>query len=99
MSKVDDTIKKESEKSAAFKKAMERENRISTIAKSMREYRAKSGLTQTAFAKKAGVDRTTIARIESADMNPTLELIVRITENIGEPLSFRTLASKTRVEM
>jgi len=52
--------------------------RRTAIADRLREQRGDSGLTQEGLAKKAGVDRKTVNRIENALFSPSVDTIFRL---------------------
>jgi len=51
--------------------------------------RKESGLSQRALAERVGCSRSTVARIESGDMDPTLTMLARITSAAGGQLEVR----------
>jgi transcriptional regulator with XRE-family HTH domain len=51
--------------------------------------RRESGLSQRALAERVGCSRSTIARIESGDMDPTVTMLARITSAAGRQLEIR----------
>ena len=51
------------------------------------KHRKKSGLTQEEVAKKAGLSRSTISRIESFSLNPDLKTLISICNVYGISLS------------
>lgn len=51
--------------------------------------RMESGLSQRALAERVGCSRSTIARIETGDMDPTLTMLARITSAAGGRLEVR----------
>lgn len=51
--------------------------------------RRESGLSQRALADRVGCSRSTIARIESGDMDPTVTMLARITSAAGCRLEIR----------
>src|SRR5688500_7932339 len=53
------------------------------------EVRQESGLSQRALAARAGCSRSTIARIESGDMDPTVTMLARIASATGCQLELR----------
>lgn len=53
---------------------------------SVRQYRQFKGLTQEDLARKVGVRRETIIRLENAKYNPSLELAAHISFVLEEPL-------------
>lgn len=52
----------------------------------LKRYRLMKDLTQEDLAKKVGVRRETIMRLENAKYNPSLELAVRISRVLEAPL-------------
>lgn len=53
------------------------------IAKRIKQYRIKSGLTQAALGEKAKVDRNTIARLERGKHQPSLPTAKKLAEAFG----------------
>ncbi len=51
---------------------------IREFGRRVRERREAAGLTQAAFAEKAGMDRLYLGRLERGAQNPTLLLVARI---------------------
>ena len=49
-----------------------------------REYRKKSGITQTELGRRSGVSQPNITRFESGNYNPTLEFLVKIAAAMGK---------------
>lgn len=54
-----------------------------SIASVVREARRRAGLTQAALAERAGVPRSTVARIESGARTPSVELVERLVRAAG----------------
>lgn len=52
----------------------------------LKKYRQFNGLTQEELANKVNVRRETIARLENAKYNPSLELAVRISRELNTPI-------------
>ncbi|CEN31175.1 HTH-type transcriptional regulator [[Clostridium] sordellii] len=52
----------------------------------LKKYRQFNELTQAELANKVNVRRETIARLENAKYNPSLELAVRISNELNIPL-------------
>ena len=52
----------------------------------LKKYRQFNELTQEELANKVNVRRETIARLENAKYNPSLELAVRISNELNNPL-------------
>ena len=55
---------------------------------SMKEARARAGLSQQELAEKLGVSRQTINAIEKGDYNPTIRLCVGICKTLGLTLNY-----------
>lgn len=52
----------------------------------LKKYRQFNELTQEELAKRVNVRRETIARLENAKYNPSLELAVRISKEMNIPI-------------
>ncbi|MEG0844564.1 MAG: helix-turn-helix transcriptional regulator [Romboutsia sp.] len=52
----------------------------------LKKYRLFNKLTQEDLANKVNVRRETIARLENAKYNPSLELAVRISNELNTPI-------------
>ena len=52
----------------------------------LKKYRQLNELTQEELANKVNVRRETIARLETAKYNPSLELAVRISKELNTPI-------------
>ncbi|GAA3645037.1 helix-turn-helix transcriptional regulator [Asaccharospora irregularis] len=52
----------------------------------LKKYRQFNELTQEELAKRVNVRRETIARLENAKYNPSLELAVRISKELNIPI-------------
>ncbi len=57
------------------------------IAKRIKQYRIKSGLTQVALGDIAGISSTTIARVEGCVNPPSLETIEKLAKAFGVKVS------------
>jgi len=55
---------------------------MATFISNLKKYRQFNELTQEELAKKVNVRRETIARLENAKYNPSLELAVRISKEL-----------------
>lgn len=53
------------------------------IADRLREHRGDAGFTQEGLAKKAGLDRKTVNRIENAMFSPSVDTIFRLCKVLG----------------
>ena len=57
---------------------------ISTIAKNIKKYRAKLGISQDGLSKLASITLHTITKIESGSTpNPTIETMAKIAKGLG----------------
>jgi len=57
---------------------------IPIIAKNIKKYRAKLGVSQDKLSKLAGITLHTITKIESgATLNPTIETMAKIAKGLG----------------
>lgn len=87
MSKVKDYIRENSLKNPKFKRQIEVDNAKLDFAVRLAEQRKKAGMTQEELAKKIGKPQSTISRIETGEMNPTIELIIEISIGLDKQLS------------
>jgi len=66
---------------------------VITLAQALRERRKALGLTQAAFARRAGIPERTYLRIEAGDQNVKIGTYAQAAQELGLAL---TLASHTR---
>lgn len=66
------------------------------IAKNLADLRQRKGLSQSALAKASGTTRASIALLESGSGNPTLEILLKISQ--GLKISIDELISSPRAE-
>lgn len=66
------------------------------IAKNLSTIREKKGLSQASLAKVSGTTRATIALLESGSANPTLDILLKISQ--GLKISIDELISSPRAE-
>ncbi|MDK2584609.1 helix-turn-helix transcriptional regulator [Romboutsia sedimentorum] len=59
---------------------------MTTFISHLKKYRQFNGLTQEELANRVNVRRETIARLENAKYNPSLELAVRISKELDTPI-------------
>ena len=57
-------------------------NGVSRLAKTVRHWRIAAGLTQTAVAKRSGMNRSYLSRLESGRRNPTLATLERLAKTL-----------------
>ena len=78
--------KQELMKNPKFKKAYDDLEPEYRLASSLIQARLDKKLTQTELAKKAGVSRVVVARLESVTTNPTLATVNRVANVLGKEL-------------
>lgn len=59
---------------------------MTTFTSNLKKYRMFNELTQEELANRVNVRRETIARLENAKYNPSLELAVRISKELNTPI-------------
>ena len=59
------------------------ENQIDEITKTLKNIRIKKSITQTEIARKTGLSKQMISKIEVANGNPTLNTLVKYCDCIG----------------
>ncbi|TFI12404.1 XRE family transcriptional regulator [Thiopseudomonas sp. 4R-3cl] len=84
MSKVKEYIKKRSAESPQFKKQLEIERERLDLAIKLAELRNRSGYTQKELANKIGKPQSTISRIETGEMNPSIDLVIEIVNGLDK---------------
>jgi DNA-binding XRE family transcriptional regulator len=84
MSKINKFIAEESKRDSEFKKLVEVENERLEFALKLAELRKSVGLTQSELAKIIGKPQSTISRIETGEMNPSIELIIEKSKGLGK---------------
>jgi transcriptional regulator with XRE-family HTH domain len=57
-------------------------NGVSHLAKNVRHWRIAAGLSQTAVAKRSGMNRSYLSRLESVGRNPTLATLERLAKTL-----------------
>jgi transcriptional regulator with XRE-family HTH domain len=57
------------------------------IGRTLKQVREAKGLTQTELAKKAGVSRAYVFRLEAGGADPTVGLLQRLAKALGVPLT------------
>jgi transcriptional regulator with XRE-family HTH domain len=63
------------------------DQRLRAFGAAVREARNALGLSQEQFGYRAGMDRTYVSGIERGARNPTAQVMWRIADALGEPLS------------
>ena len=59
------------------------------IAEDLRRLRLDAGASQAAIARRAGIDRSVVTRLEAGTLNPTLETYVRLAAALGADYAAR----------
>lgn len=78
-----DTLIQQELKNPKFQKAYDQTVSIGNAAVALYEFRHELGYTQAVLAKKAGLAKSTIVRIETGIMNPRLETLQQIADSVG----------------
>lgn len=91
MSKNNEAIKKRMSESAVFKKAFEEEQMKLDLADLIFSLRQQTGLDQTNFAKKVKKSRSTIVRIENAQIQPSLSTLEEIAQSLGKRVEIKLI--------
>lgn len=91
MSKNSEAIKKRISESAVFKEAFEEEQMKLDLADLVFSLRQQTGLDQTNFAKKVKKSRSTIVRIENAQMQPSLSTLEEIAQSLGKRVEIKMI--------
>ncbi len=60
--------------------ARKRRNDVSQLARNVRHLRIAAGLTQGALAKRAGINRSQVSRLEAGHRKPTLDTLARLAK-------------------
>lgn len=86
MSRMDEIKARAIAKDPERKKTYEKESKRLKTAVMVVELREEHGLTQQMLADKAGVPKSTIVRIENAQVNTTVDMLSRIAQAVGKEL-------------
>lgn len=73
----------ESLRDPAFRLEWERTALARAVAMRVLQYRVEHGLSQTALARQLGMQQSAIARLESGDHTPSLEMLRRLSRGLG----------------
>jgi len=84
MSQVQNYIKKRAEKSEEFMQLMAIEEAKLNVALQLTELRKSAGLTQKQLAQKIGKPQSTISRVETGEMNPSIELVIELAQGLDK---------------
>ncbi len=66
-----------------FREEWERTRLAREVSTELVRYRAEHGLTQATLARRAGVGRAVIARLEAADHEPSPAVLAGLAESLG----------------
>lgn len=61
---------------------------MATVSERVKELRDSNDLNKTEFAKKIGVNRTTVTRYETGELKPTLDVMININKAFGVSLDW-----------
>lgn len=89
MSKIDEYIANRSKQSTEFAKAYEKESQQLQVAVEVRKLREKFNMSQREFAKLVGKPQSTIARIESGQMNVSINVLNEIATATKQKLTVK----------
>lgn len=89
MSKIDEYIAGRSKKSTEFAETYKRETQQLQVAVEVRNLRDKFGMSQREFAKLVGKPQSTIARIESGQMNVSINVLNQIANATKQKLTVK----------
>ncbi|WP_313628717.1 helix-turn-helix transcriptional regulator [Enterococcus italicus] len=84
MSQVQDYIKKRAQDSEEFAHLMEVEQAKLDVALKLAELRKSVGLTQKQLAQKIGKPQSTISRVETGELNPSIELVIELAQGLDK---------------
>lgn len=76
----------ESLKDPEFKKEWEALDPEYQVMRAMAKARSESGMTQKQLSEKTGINQSNLSRIESGDINPSVETLNRIATAMGKKL-------------
>ncbi|OBS63330.1 hypothetical protein AX758_07400 [Enterococcus mundtii] len=65
---------------------MEIEEAKLNVALKLAELRKSAGLTQKQLAQKIGKPQSTISRVETGEMNPSIELVIELAQGLDKKL-------------
>lgn len=84
MTKIKKYINKRTKDDAELEHLIELENERLKIAVMLTELRLEAGITQKELAKRINKPQSTISRIETGEMNPSISLVIEIANGIGK---------------
>ena len=74
-------------KDPEFRASMERTSLASAIGLIVYAYRRERGLSQTALGKILGMPQPQVSRIESGEVNPSMDTLITLSEKLGLELA------------
>ncbi|MFT9266264.1 helix-turn-helix domain-containing protein [Oenococcus sp.] len=86
---IDEYIAERESQEPGFKQAIQKESQRLDLAIKIRNLREQAGLSQRELAERLGKPQSTIARIESGNVNPSFGTIEEIANNLGKRLQIR----------
>lgn len=88
MTQTDELIKKLSQ-NPTWEEGFHREQKKLEAAMMITQLRTTAGISQKKLADKAGIAKSTIARIENGNMSPTVKTMEKIANAAGKKLEMR----------
>ncbi len=86
MSQVQDYIEKRTQKSENFAQLIKIEEAKLDVGLKLAELRKDAGLTQKQLAQKVGKPQSTISRVETGELNPSIELVIELAQGLDKKL-------------
>jgi ribosome-binding protein aMBF1 (putative translation factor) len=66
-----------------FRREWERTALARAVSERLVRYRIEHRLTQTALARKLGMQQSAVARLEAAEHNPSIDMLSRLSRGLG----------------
>lgn len=85
--KTNDELLAEQLRDDEFRAEWERTGLARAIAVAVVQFRTDRGLSQRALASKLGMTQPQVARLESGDVNPSMDTLVRVASGLGIELN------------
>jgi transcriptional regulator with XRE-family HTH domain len=84
-----DVLAQRLERDPAFRAEWERLALARQVAELVLRYRVEHGLTQTELAHRLEITQSAVARLESGEVNPTLETLQRLAHQLSIPIALQ----------
>lgn len=86
MSQVRDYIEKRGQKSEEFAWSVKIEETKLDVGLKLAELRKDTGLTQKQLSQKVGKPQSTISRVETGELNSSIELVMELAQGLDKTL-------------